>query len=153
MSRHQHGSPWPSPATRLYRPSLQVTILDTNNLVLYGIKYSGLIQLIFRHLPWKQCLINRDWLRHATNKRHGQLSRGYRSYGSQTWPIPGSGRVDTAIWMHYMEKKLNGNYTRMLWTILNKSWRQHPTKQQLYGHLPPITKTIKVRWTRHVGHC
>ena len=30
-------------------------------------------------------------------------------------------------------------------TILNKSWRQHPSKQQLYGHLPPITKTIHVR--------
>ena len=41
----------------------------------------------------------------------------------------------------------------MLRGILNKSWRQHPTKQQLYGHLPPITKTIKVRWTRHEGHC
>ena len=23
-------------------------------------------------------------------------------------------------------------------------WRQHPTKQQLYGHLPPITKTIYI---------
>ena len=34
-----------------------------------------------------------------------------------------------------------------------KSWRQHPTKQQLYGHLPPITKTIKVTRTRHTGHC
>ena len=41
-----------------------------------------------------------------------------------------------------MEKKLDGNYTRMLRAILNKSWRQHPTKQQLYDHLPPITKTI-----------
>ena len=40
----------------------------------------------------------------------------------------------------------------MLQAILNKSWRQHPTKQQLYGHLPLITKTIKVRWTRHVWH-
>ena len=29
--------------------------------------------------------------------------------------------------------------------ILNKSWRQHPTRHQLYGHLPPITKTIQVR--------
>ena len=28
-----------------------------------------------------------------------------------------------------------------------------PTKQHLYGHLPPITKTIKVRQTRHAGHC
>ena len=27
-----------------------------------------------------------------------------------------------------MEKKLDGNYTRMLRAILNKSWRQHPTK-------------------------
>ena len=52
-----------------------------------------------------------------------------------------------------MEKKLDGNYTRMLRAILNISWRQHPTKQQLYGHLPPITKTIKIRRTRHVGHC
>ncbi len=34
-----------------------------------------------------------------------------------------------------MEKKLDGNYTRMLRAILNKSWRQYPTKQQLYGHL------------------
>ena len=52
-----------------------------------------------------------------------------------------------------MEKKLDGNYTRMLWAILNKSWKQHPTKLQLYGHLPPIMKTIKVRRTRYAGHC
>ena len=52
-----------------------------------------------------------------------------------------------------MEKKLDGNYIRMLWVILNKSWMQQPTKPQLYGHLPPITKTIKVRRTRHAEHC
>ena len=50
-------------------------------------------------------------------------------------------------------KKLDGNYTRMLRVILNKSWRQHPTRHQLYGHLPPITKTIQVRRARHAGHC
>ena len=50
-------------------------------------------------------------------------------------------------------KNLGSNYTRILQVILNKSWRQHPTKQQLYGHLPPITKMIQVRQTRHVGHC
>ena len=43
-----------------------------------------------------------------------------------------------------MEKKLDGNYTRMLGAILNKSWWQHPTRHQLYGPLPPITKTIKL---------
>ena len=35
----------------------------------------------------------------------------------------------------------------------SKSWRQHPIKQQLYDHQPPITKTIQVRRTRHAGHC
>ena len=52
-----------------------------------------------------------------------------------------------------MEKKLDSNYTRILRAILNKSWQQHSTKHQLYGHLPPITKTIQVRRTRHAGHC
>ena len=52
-----------------------------------------------------------------------------------------------------LEKKLDGNYTRMLRAILNRSWSQHPTKHQLYGHQPPNTKTIQIRRTRHVGHC
>ena len=63
-------------------------------------------------------------------------------YGCNTWMLT-----------KCMEKKLDGNYTRILQAILNKSWRQHPTKQQLYGHLPPITKTIKIWRIRHVGHC
>ena len=41
----------------------------------------------------------------------------------------------------------------MLRAILNMSWRQHPIRHQLYGHLPPITKTIQVRRTRHGGQC
>ena len=52
-----------------------------------------------------------------------------------------------------LKKKLDGNYTRMLRVILNKSWRQHPKRHQLYSLLPPITKTIQVRRTRHTGHC
>ena len=63
-------------------------------------------------------------------------------YGCTTWTLT-----------KRLEKKLDGNYIRMLRAILNKSWRQHPTKHQLYGHLPPITKTIQVRRTRHAGHC
>ena len=59
------------------------------------------------------------------------------------------------MWMltKHMEKKLDNNYTRMLRAVLNKSWRQHSIKQQMYGYLPPITKTIQVRRTRHAGHC
>ena len=48
-------------------------------------------------------------------------------YGCTTWTLT-----------KRLEKKLDGNYTRMLRAILNKSWRQHPTRHQLYGHLPPI---------------
>ena len=35
---------------------------------------------------------------------------------------------------------------------MNKSWKQHPLKQQFYGHLHPISKTIEIRWSRYVGH-
>ena len=62
-------------------------------------------------------------------------------YGCTTWTLT-----------KRLEKKLDGNYTIMLRAILNKSWWQHPTRQ-LYGHLPPIKKTIHVRRTRHAGHC
>ena len=65
-----------------------------------------------------------------------------RLYGCTTWVLT-----------KQMEKKLDGNYKRLLRAILNKSWRKHPTKKQLYGHRPPITKTIKIRRTRHAGHC
>ena len=62
-------------------------------------------------------------------------------YGCTTWTLT-----------KRLEKKIDGNYIRMLRAILNKSWKQHPTKHWLYGHLPPITKTIQVRRTRHAGH-
>ena len=55
-------------------------------------------------------------------------------YGCTTWTLT-----------KRLEKKLDGNYTR---AILNKSWRQHATR-----HLPPTTKTIKVRRSRHAGYC
>ena len=31
--------------------------------------------------------------------------------------------------------KEDGDYPSMLYAVLNKSWKQHPTKQQLNGHL------------------
>ena len=43
-----------------------------------------------------------------------------------------------------LEKKLDGNYTRMLRVILNKSRRHHPTNHQLYSHLPPSQKLSKL---------
>ena len=63
-------------------------------------------------------------------------------YGCTTWTLT-----------KQLEKKLDGNHTRMLQAILNKSRRQHPARYQLYSHLPPITKTIQARRTRLAGQC
>ena len=52
-------------------------------------------------------------------------------YGCTTWTLT-----------KRLEKKLDGNYTRMLRAVLNKSWRQHPTRHQLYGHLPPPSRKL-----------
>ena len=39
------------------------------------------------------------------------------------------------------------------WTLTKRlEKKQHPTRHQLYGHLPSITKAIQVRRIRHVGH-
>ena len=62
-------------------------------------------------------------------------------YGCTTWTLT-----------KRTEKKLDSTYIRMLRAILNKSWRQQPTKRQLYGHLPLISKTIQGRRTKHAGH-
>ena len=80
-------------------------------------------------------------LNHYTTRTphvHTNIYLSILLYGCTTWTLT-----------KRLEKKLDGNYTRMLIAILNKSWRQH----QLYGHVPPITKTKEVRRTRHAGHC
>ena len=117
------------------------------------------------HLPRKQRRINRKGHRHEVNEAWTAINRlsiiwisdltdkmkrsffqaavtSILLYGCTTWTLT-----------KRLEKNLDGNYTRMLRAILNESWRQHPTRHQLYGHLPPITKSIQVRRTRHAGHC
>ena len=90
--------------------------------------------------------LSNTWKSDLTDKmKHSFFQAAVASillYGFTTWTVT-----------KRPEKKLDGNYTRMLRAILNKFWRQHPTRHQLYGHLPPITKTIQVRRTRHAGHC
>ena len=54
-------------------------------------------------------------------------------YGCTTWTLT-----------KQLEKKLDGNYTRMLQAILNKSWRQHPTKHQLRATYLPSRKLSKL---------
>ena len=73
--------------------------------------------------------------------------------------LPSSGRIDTAIWMHYMDsnktageearRQLHKNAASNIEQVLAATPHKTPT----YGYLPPITKTIQVRRTRHAGHC
>ena len=74
-----------------------------------------------------------------------------------------------AIRMHYIDtnygekawQQLHKNAARKSSTaitrecceqILNKSGRQHSTKQSQYGYLPLFWKTIQVSWSRHGQH-
>ena len=63
-------------------------------------------------------------------------------YGCTTWMLT-----------KRIKKKLNGNYTKMFRATSNKTWKQHHTKQQLYGHLPSLSKTIQIKRTRHKRYC
>ena len=63
-------------------------------------------------------------------------------YGCITWTLT-----------KRMPRKIDGNCTRMQQAVLNNSWRLHPTKQQLYSHQPPISKTTQTSHARHAGHC
>ena len=74
--------------------------------------------------------------------------------------LPDSCRIDTAVWMHYMDanktageearRQLRKNAASNIDQLLAATPHKTPT---IYGHLLPITKTIQVRRTRHAGHC
>ena len=54
-------------------------------------------------------------------------------YGCTTWTLT-----------KRLEKKLDGNYTRMLRVVLNKSWRQHPRDTNYTDTCPPSRKLYKL---------
>ena len=52
-------------------------------------------------------------------------------YGCTTWTLT-----------KRIEKKLDGNCTRILRAILKKFWKQHPAIQQLYGSVLGVTVIV-----------
>ena len=81
------------------------------------------------------------------------LSKTYKGI-NHTIPIK---KKDLFENCQYKIKILETVYSTIYVKKYSKLWYnvllQHPTKHQLYGHLPPITKTIQVRRTRHAGYC
>ena len=70
------------------------------------------------------------WKSNLSDKIKCNFFQAVLLYGCTTWMLT-----------KRRGKKLDRNCIRMLWAILNKFWKQHPIKQQLYSHLPPISKT------------
>ena len=125
-----------------YNQTGDISILDGTSLKLVdkftyqGISIPSTEKDIDTRLTKAWTAINRlsiIWKADLTNKMKRSFFQAavvsILMYGCITWTLT-----------KRLEKKLDGNYTRMLRAILNKSWRQHPTRHQLYGHLYPITK-------------
>ena len=52
-----------------------------------------------------------------------------------------------------MEKRLDGVYTRLLMRVKHLSWKQHPTKNIIYGDLPPVSNIVRSKRVQFAGHC
>lgn len=63
-------------------------------------------------------------------------------YGATAWTLTKT-----------LESKLDGTYTRMAGAIFNISWKQHPTKSQLYGLIPDISTILRERRMQFAGRC
>ena len=60
---------------------------------------------------------------------------------------------DLFLYITMLAKCLEINFEstiRLLSTLLNKSWKHFPTKQPLYGHVPPTSQTIQISRTMYV---
>ena len=55
--------------------------------------------------------------------------------------------ADKTYW-EKTKRELNKNAT----SHIKQIQRQHLMKQKLYDHLPPISKTLQIRRTKHEGH-
>ena len=53
-------------------------------------------------------------------------------YGSETWTLS-----------KRLERRLAGIYTRLLMIVQNLSWKNHPTKQQIYRNITSVSTTVK----------
>ena len=63
-------------------------------------------------------------------------------YGYATWTLTAR-----------QTKILDGTYTKLVMCVKNVSWKCHPTKNQIYGILKPISDTVTARMMRFAGHC
>ena len=126
-----------APPSRLSHHTLEMNLLHTHTHIHNTHIYKAWTTINRLSIIWKSDLTDK-----MKRSFYQSAVVSILLYGCTTWTLT-----------KQLEKKLGSNYTRMLRAILNKSWWQHPRRHQIYGHLPPTTKTIQARRNRHAGHC
>ena len=78
---------------------------------------------------------------------YDRIKRGFFQAARVSIPL-----YDCTTWtlIKRREKKLDGNCTRILRTILNQSWKQNPRNQRSTATFIPTSETIQIRRTKRV---
>ena len=63
-------------------------------------------------------------------------------YGAEGWTITNK-----------LEARLDGCYTRLLTMVLDLNWKDHPTKEEIYGNLPKVSEVVRERRLNFTAHC
>ena len=135
--------PGPLANTLLIRPmvsSLLIPQAFTHSwATLVGQVYSNILPSRLISLKWR-CSIGFDcyWLLNNHLEFFQAVIMSVLLYNCTIWTL-----------MKHLERKLGVNYH----VVFNNAWNRHPTKQQLYIHLPPISFAIKVRQAGHSEPC
>ena len=86
------------------------------------------------------------------------------TYRNETQFLPGSGHVDTTVWMHNLDanktareearQQLHKNVASNIEQVQAATPHKKPSRKLSRNyHYPRITKTIQVGRSRHAGHC
>ena len=94
--------------------------------------YPGIISLLFtkREVGSLTCIVFRACV------------ESILLYGSETWTMKKT-----------LQDRFDGTFTRILMRVQNISWREHKTKAEIYGDIPPISSIVACRRTCFAGHC
>ena len=98
-------------------------------------------------LAWKACnkmqALWKSNLSATTNIRFFRAAvESILLYGSEGWTLTES-----------LEARLDGCYTRLLMMVQNLNWKDHPTRDTIYGDLPKVSLIVRARRLNFAAHC
>ena len=98
-------------------------------------------------MAWSACNdMHKIWTSMMNNKLKTTIFRTTIEpillYGSETWTLSKK-----------LEKRLDGTYTRLVMRVKCLSWKHHPTREQIYDDLPPVSKLVQSRRGQFAAHC